>query len=283
MNCPVCLSVFSEQQAFTLSGCGCQHHSHCLKENISFHLNNGAIQVACYTCGVALLDSDIHTVIGESEMGSSILARLKRLRVQKADPSVRFCPSCLGPVPGGDAKRQALSCGGCGQEFCFIHSTAHPPGLEACKLYVKEQEKNPDTLLSLETIRKNSRPCPNTSCGTQLERVGGCNSMLCSNCGITFCWLCGKQISEDSLPVSKIGRYNKIQHEAPAPKAPKLLPSPHALKGTPSTHTHTPPSSPLPSVTPQRITTCGGTLGPIVVLDNSWTQAVKCLHHFEYT
>ena len=199
-SCAVCFAEFNQEHAYTLSGCGCTHHRPCLLENISFHLNSGQIHVSCLVCGAPLLDSDVRELLNEkTELGVSMLARLNRLRLQKADSSIRFCPDCSNPTTGGSLSSSSLTCSSCGKIFCFMHSTAHAPGPAACLEYTKAQASSPDTLLSLETIRKNSRPCPNAQCGTQLERAGGCNSMVCTNCGITFCWLCGKQISEDSL------------------------------------------------------------------------------------
>ena len=35
--------------------------------------------------------------------------------------------------------------------------------------------------------------CPNTKCGKLVERIDGCNSMICP-CGTNFCYGCGQEI-----------------------------------------------------------------------------------------
>ena len=37
-------------------------------------------------------------------------------------------------------------------------------------------------------------PCP--TCSRPIEKDGGCNEVLCTQCGTNFCWLCGSSDAE---------------------------------------------------------------------------------------
>ena len=37
-------------------------------------------------------------------------------------------------------------------------------------------------------IKANTRPCP--ACGSPIEKMGGCNAMVCTACRSPFCWAC---------------------------------------------------------------------------------------------
>jgi len=200
----VCLSSYGPEEAYTLSTCGHTHHKGCLVDNVIIGLGRGEVGVPCYTsgCGISIMDSDLNSIVAfkggvESAL---IMSRLKRLRLSKTDKSVRFCPTCQGAVFGGGATSAALQCGECGGAFCFLHSTAHPPGAAACKEYAATLARDPNTLATEEEIRKSSQKCPTPDCGTFMQRVGGCNSLVCSTCGVTFCWLCGCEIDQADLP-----------------------------------------------------------------------------------
>ena len=198
----MCLSSYGPEDTYTLSSCAHSHHKPCLIDNVSIELGRGEVSVPCYTsgCGISIMDSDLTAIVelkGGVE-GALIMSRLRRIRLSKTDKSVRFCPKCQNPVFGGRPSSTALQCGECGCEFCFLHSTAHPPG--ACSEYAASQARDPLTLATLEEIRKSSQKCPTPDCGTHMQRVGGCNSLVCSTCGITFCWLCGCEIDQADLP-----------------------------------------------------------------------------------
>ncbi|RCV35185.1 hypothetical protein SETIT_7G220100v2 [Setaria italica] len=45
-------------------------------------------------------------------------------------------------------------------------------------------------LVSIREALRDAVPCPH--CGVAISRVSGCNHMLCGNCGLEFCYGCGK-------------------------------------------------------------------------------------------
>ena len=204
LECGVCLLDFPASASYTLSSCGHTLHRPCLRENAAQRLRAGDTSLACYEpgCGLALLDSDLATLL-DGEEGAETMRRLARRRLERSEPSIRFCPAagCDSEVRGGSAQSPELTCRSCGTGFCFLHNTAHAAGRAACQAYVLRERTSPEHAASLAEIGRNSRPCPRPACGTLVERAGGCNSIVCARCGATFCWLCGVEITPGELPI----------------------------------------------------------------------------------
>lgn len=69
-------------------------------------------------------------------------------------------------------------CGICKTEYC-----------RKClveKLPDQEHVCDPNDVLSLEAIKKDSKPCP--SCSTMIHRISGCPDMFCTSCFTAFNW-----------------------------------------------------------------------------------------------
>ena len=68
----------------------------------------------------------------------------------------------------------------CGLEF---HLPAH------CSIIKAWLQKCSDDSETANYISTNTKDCP--ECASCIEKSGGCNHMLCSQCGFDFCWICG--------------------------------------------------------------------------------------------
>jgi len=53
---------------------------------------------------------------------------------------------------------------------------------------VAETRKGEQERLSQEWIEKNTKACPD--CGVRIEKNGGCNYIVCTQCGCGFCYYC---------------------------------------------------------------------------------------------
>jgi hypothetical protein len=204
VECGICLGSFHSDEAFVLCSCAHSLHRPCLRDNVNARLRSGESSFTCFEsgCGLPILDSDLSALL-DDEAGREMMKRLVRRRIERSDPSVRFCPGvgCEREVRGGSEAAPELTCASCGKQFCFLHTTAHAPGRVACAAYAQLERESPEYAASLAAISKNSRKCPNGACGTLVERAGGCNSIVCSRCGTTFCWLCGIEITPGELPI----------------------------------------------------------------------------------
>lgn len=69
-------------------------------------------------------------------------------------------------------------CGICKSEYCRK--------CLAEKIPDQEHVCDPNDVLSLEAIKKDSKPCP--SCSTMIHRISGCPDMFCTSCFTAFNW-----------------------------------------------------------------------------------------------
>jgi hypothetical protein len=199
--CGICLDRITPADAFVLSSCGHSLHRPCLSvfsKDRSFRLES----VKCYfgendpkevACGRCIIDDDLKLLLSEADWAS-----VSRLRAQRADRSLRFCPRCPDQrVEGGSAAAPALKCPQCELEFCFVHATAHMGA--SCAEYESRVDIAQEAGLSETEINLTAKRCPD--CSAWVERASGCNVINCASCGSSFCWLClAKLPPGDEMP-----------------------------------------------------------------------------------
>ncbi|XP_017875605.1 E3 ubiquitin-protein ligase RNF14-like [Ceratina calcarata] len=133
-----------------------------------------------------------------------------------------YCPrrSCQYPV-SREPNEQMANCPICQYAFCvYCKSVYH--GIEPCKIYSDEvqkivaeyQEASKESKLHMELrygkkqlqnlvenalsenwIKTNSHKCP--KCQLSIEKMDGCNKMVCWRCKTFFCWLCKTILDRD--------------------------------------------------------------------------------------
>lgn len=126
---------------------------------------------------------------------------------------IQPCPRyhCQYPVTVEEGQGQCPSCkfvfcglcrfGWHGIEPCRLkHSESRKiievyiNGNEADKKILEEQYGRKylctlrDEYLSMNYLEENSKQCPR--CSAKIEKIDGCNKMICQRCSIYFCWLC---------------------------------------------------------------------------------------------
>ena len=189
-TCGVCLDEMEAGNTYTLS---CNHtlHRPCLMDLARSRLFRGE-PARCYegenvpgetACGRQLIDLDLLALLSVSDWTT-----ITRLRAQRADVTLRFCPNvnCGAEVRGGSTASPALTCQRCAQTFCWTHATAHP--FTDCSEYTSRADVNAEETLSMNAISATAKACPR--CAAWVERTGGCNVIVCASCGGSYCWLC---------------------------------------------------------------------------------------------
>ena len=118
----------------------------------------------------------------------------------EADPDFVPCsnPRCSG---GGIVDAQSgffFACSDCNTTACLKCKTAYHPGLSHEQNIQNIASRNSSAALNQrqeeqatkELIGKIAKPCPNTHCGINVQKAGGCDHMTCRACGQEFCWIC---------------------------------------------------------------------------------------------
>ena len=171
-----------------------------------------------------LFFSDIALLLGEKyshllNLYESLMLR----RILATDPDTRWCPrpNCTyAVIAAGCASCPRIECKhpGCGYAFCY-HCKAewHPDQTcDAARAQRNQQIFGSSSAFSLEsgavpTASTNSGPmgitsnagifsevkaCPRCQVLAVKNHDGSCNHMTCAVCGVEFCWLCMKEISD---------------------------------------------------------------------------------------
>ena len=103
--------------------------------------------------------------------------------------------AAAGAVQQGMTDEQnMMTCEHCDTHYCFTHGGAHLA--RTCSEYTASIAG--EVRATEEVVSSISKPCP--GCGLAIEKTGGCNHMQCNQCQTAFCWVCGKQIDDDTFP-----------------------------------------------------------------------------------
>jgi len=81
-----------------------------------------------------------------------------------------------------------------------------------------EHTCNPDNVLSAETIRKETKPCP--TCGVRIFKISGCSQMWCTECKVAFDYTTGK-IDTGTIHNPHYYTHMRQQNNGVAPRNPQ--------------------------------------------------------------
>ncbi len=102
-------------------------------------------------------------------------------------------PQCKGIVLCGKTGRlrfhPCMRCSAIVCRDCKDPLAKHTPNCSKDALVVAKDLK-----------RLGFKRCPNASCGIAVERIDGCNTVVCPGCSTYFCWLCGLAMDHKSVP-----------------------------------------------------------------------------------
>lgn len=92
--------------------------------------------------------------------------------------------SVICPCPANDCRgflNSKYKCGICGTKACGM-----------CREIKKDKEHkcDPDTVKTVDELKKNCRNCPN--CMIPIYKISGCDQMFCVKCRVAFDWKTGK-------------------------------------------------------------------------------------------
>uniref|UniRef100_A0A3P9CFG2 RBR-type E3 ubiquitin transferase n=1 Tax=Maylandia zebra TaxID=106582 RepID=A0A3P9CFG2_9CICH len=222
-DCGVCFMGRLGSECVKLSPCGHVFCRACLCEFCTVQITEGNVRdVTCpqADCAGAPTPAQVQSLVGEK-----LFSRYDRLLLQNTLDSmsdVTYCPrtSC-GSAVILEKSSNAVLCSECSFAFCVTcRMTYH--GLEECETKKKHARDGLSALLNdykhgskerkrllvsrygnmlvmLESnlndtwLANNSRCCPH--CFSRIEKNGGCDHMLCTQCGQDFSWCCALRLT----------------------------------------------------------------------------------------
>ncbi|XP_048399843.1 E3 ubiquitin-protein ligase RNF14 [Stegostoma tigrinum] len=226
-TCSVCFCEKLGIDCMDLKECNHVYCKTCLKEYFEIQIRDGNVQ--CLNCPEPKCTSIATPAQVKELVCEETFARYDRLLLQSTldlMTDVVYCPRtvCKSVVMLEPGNTMGV-CPGCRYAFCALCEMAYH-GISPCRLkaeklsalrdeYLNADEfekqrleksygrrvlqKAMEELCSQEWLDKNSKPCPR--CGTNIQKVNGCNKMTCTGCKQHFCWLCIR-------PLSKIDPYS---------------------------------------------------------------------------
>lgn len=196
----------------------CQHVycKDCMSEYFQIQIRDGNVQ--CLNCPEPKCSSVATPLQVKQLVDEELFARYDRLLLQSSldlMADVVYCPrqSCATAVMVEPDTTMGI-CSACQYAFCTLCKLGYH-GVSHCKINADELRNLRDDYLSATTegkkfmeqrfgkrviqkaveesfsrdwLNENCKSCPR--CGTNIQKVDGCNKMTCTSCRQYFCWLC---------------------------------------------------------------------------------------------
>lgn len=83
-----------------------------------------------------------------------------------------------------------------GHPFCFGCGAAEPHAPASCANYAAWREREAADGASSAWFVQHTKPCP--KCKVAVERAGGCNKVVCSQCHTAMCFACGLEYYKEA-------------------------------------------------------------------------------------
>lgn len=189
----------------------CNHFAcqECLESYLVIEITESRIDIACPLCPQPIHPTDIQTILGERPEMFEKYENFMLRRVLLMDPDSRWCPApdCnYAVVATGCASCPRLVCQHCETAFCYhckelwhADQTCEAARVTRGRPACPEMTVNYSAQSSSDESRGSSsdiKPCPR--CQVLIIKMddGSCNHMVCAVCGVEFCWLCMKVITD---------------------------------------------------------------------------------------
>ncbi|CDW89108.1 e3 ubiquitin-protein ligase rnf14 [Stylonychia lemnae] len=215
-NCEICYQLLVGHDNFLiLNACGHYFCKSCMHQYAEDLINQGEIsKLLCphYSgCKTFLTEVNLRSINIPEDQIEKLTKFSINQAIEKMD-DFGWCPvtACGAPAEVDKVKNfgqctqcRFVFCITCREKYHFfkqcpalkIHNTNYDQLEKDAQIdnFVKNQFNQIQEQMNLHYIKQCTKQCPN--CKFTIQKVDGCNKMICSRCGIFFCWMCVKQIS----------------------------------------------------------------------------------------
>ncbi|KAM4726027.1 E3 ubiquitin-protein ligase RNF14 [Anableps anableps] len=240
--CGICFSDKLGSNCLCFKGCQHVYCKVCMTEYFQIQIRDGNVQ--CLNCPQPECTSLATPSQVKQLVDDELFARYDRLLLQSSldlMADVVYCPrhSCGTAVMVEPDSTMGI-CSACQYAFCTLCKLGYH-GVSHCKITADDLRNLRDEYLSAtpegqkfmeqrfgkrvvqkaveesfsrDWLKENCKCCPR--CGTNIQKVDGCNKMTCTSCKQYFCWLCLGALSKVN-PYSHFNNphspcYNQLFH-----------------------------------------------------------------------
>ena len=204
--CEVCLMIKPSDHFVYFSNCGHEFCMECVKKVFECNISESRVDLQCLRCDESIPQNEIKNIL-DAQSFEKYLDFTVRKFLATQQPYVCYCltPNCpyacinsCSSSTSQQEERDHFVCRmeGCHSEYCNSCKRPWHSG-KTCEDYASEHPEEVSDQISDELKKlMGTKNCP--VCGIVIEKLsdGSCNQVICSVCQTSFCWLCGRPVSE---------------------------------------------------------------------------------------
>ena len=208
LTCTVCYAPKSSSQFLTLSSCHHRTCAECMKIFVALQISESRINITCPHCTEYLNPNEIQSILDDDDLWSKY-EKFSLRRILASDPDCRWCPvpDCgYAVIAANCASCPKLHCQrpGCNTDFCYHCKQVWHPN-QTCDVarisrnsidISNELSRSQVAQLLLDIKSQRIKMCPGCSVLVTKDDDESCNHMVCNSCGLEFCWLCMREITD---------------------------------------------------------------------------------------
>ncbi|CAF0877628.1 unnamed protein product [Adineta ricciae] len=205
-ECPICCSTFPIDEIKQMLCCSTNFCSSCLVTHTMTNIRNGKVKIECPGCSEEM---NSLSILYNHEIPLPVRERYQELLAEalaeKQNTNIKLCPHCnfITILDENDPlvnrkktrrpSREWILCGQCNKEWCWsCYAPSHPN--ETCRQFKKNHTQLDmwAQIRRTDNQQRNAQRCP--KCLIYIEKIDGCDHMLCTKCNSKFCYRCGSRM-----------------------------------------------------------------------------------------
>ena len=206
-DCPICFDTAENPTQF--SSCGHVYCLSCLRDYAKSTLETRKIPITCISeeCDHCVDLPVLATILSPPEF-ETILSTAFTDHIRRHPDTYSYCPTpnCATVYrTSSSSNGNVISCADCLLSICTSCAVEAHDGL-TCFEYKLSKHSDEKADLAFERWKKRNgvHACP--TCGTDIQKVDGCDHITCQSCKAHICWKCLKVFAEGGMVYEHMNR-----------------------------------------------------------------------------
>ena len=201
--CEVCYIFKPSKDFIQFSSCGHSFCVECITRVFETSIMESRVDLQCLNCESEITQAEIKQVVDLEHFEKYLEFTIRKYLATQMNVSYCLSPNCpfacINTLPStGNLERSHFVCQReeCGAEHCNGCKRAWHPG-KTCREFAGECREESGGISEELKASLGTKNCP--SCAAIIQKTsddGSCNQVICTVCKTSFCWLCGKPVTE---------------------------------------------------------------------------------------